>query len=94
MRDLPPIGGAPCSNAFAINATGEVAGNTTNCQGQALTAVLWSHGSAVDLNKLIAPSALHLTEPVGINNAGDITGYGVLPNGHVHNFLLIPNNHQ
>ena len=55
---------------------------------------MWEHGSAFDINKLVAPAALHLTEPVAINNAGDIIGYVVLPNGHVHNFLLIPNNHQ
>jgi hypothetical protein len=35
-----------------------------------------------------------VTEPVGINKAGDIIGYGVLPNGHQHNFLLIPNKHR
>lgn len=94
MRDLPPVGGAPCSNTFAINASGEVVGNATNCQGQALTAILWKNGSAFDLNKLIAPSALHLTEPVAINNKGEIIGYGVLPNGDEHNFLLIPNSRR
>ena len=94
MYDLPPVGGAPCSNAFAINAGGAVVGNATNCHGPGLTAILWKNGAAFDLNKLVAPSALHMTEPVFINDSGDIIGYGVLPNGHEHNFLLIPNNHR
>ena len=45
----------------------------------------------VDLNTLVPPgSALHLTIPGTINDRGEIAGIGVLANGDVHAFLLIP----
>jgi probable HAF family extracellular repeat protein len=93
LHDLQPLAGDPCSNAFsAPNARDEVVGNATDCQGFAFAAVLWQHGRPVDLNTLIAPATLHLTQGVAINDRGEIIGYGVLPNGDEHNFLLIPNN--
>ncbi len=91
MHNLPPVGGAPCSNASGINDRNEIVGNATNCR-HSLAAVLWTDGSPVDLNTLIAPSTLHLTDALAINNAGQIIGEGVLPNGAVHIFLLTPNN--
>jgi probable HAF family extracellular repeat protein len=92
LHDLPPLAGDPCSNAFsAPNARNEVVGNATDCQGFPFAAVLWRHGQPVDLNTLIAPTTLHLTEADHINDRGEIIGYGVLPNGNVHNFLLVPN---
>jgi len=92
MRDLRPLAAAPCSNGSSINASDEVVGNATDCQNHAIAAVLWIDGSPVDLNTLIAPSALHLTSALTITDAGQIIGEGVLPNGNVHNFLLTPNN--
>jgi hypothetical protein len=91
MRDLPPVDNAPCSNGNAASNPGEVAGNITDCQGNELAAVLWSHGQAYDLNTLIAPSALHLASAEYINDQGDIFGHGVLPNGDQRVFLLIRN---
>jgi hypothetical protein len=45
----------------------------------------------VDLNSLVAPgSGLEMTESVGINDRGEISGIGVVANGDVHAFLLIP----
>jgi probable HAF family extracellular repeat protein len=91
MRDLPPVEGAPCSNGNAVNDGGAVVGNITNCQGDELAAMLWTNGHAYDLNTLVAPTALHLTEADYINDQGDIVGRGVLPNGDQHIFLLIRN---
>jgi len=91
MRDLPPVEGAPCSNGNAVNDGGAVAGNITNCHGDELAAMLWANGHAYDLNTLVAPTALHLTEADYINDQGDIVGRGVLPNGDQHIFLLIRN---
>jgi probable HAF family extracellular repeat protein len=90
MRALSPVNGAPCSNAGSINASGEVVGNATDCQGNELAAVLWRHGTAVDLNTLVAPSDLHLTTAEFINDKGEIVGFGKLPNGDQRVFLLIP----
>ena len=36
MRDLPPVGNAPCSNGNAINNRDEVVDNITDCQGAEL----------------------------------------------------------
>jgi hypothetical protein len=45
----------------------------------------------INLNSLVpAGSALHLTGAASINDRGEITGTGVLPNGDVHAFLLRP----
>lgn len=91
MHDLRPLSGHMCSNADGINAANLVVGNETNCQGGDVSALLWNHGIAVDLNSLVAPSALHLAGGIAINDRGEIVGEGVLPNGNTHNFLLVPN---
>jgi hypothetical protein len=45
----------------------------------------------VDLNTLVPPgSKMHLVEAEYINDRGEIAGFGVLPNGDGHAFLLIP----
>jgi probable HAF family extracellular repeat protein len=90
MRDLPPAGGSPCSNAFAVNNSGVAVGNTTDCHGNSIAAIVWQHGSATDLNKLIAPTSTRLTDAEYISDHGEIVGHGVLPNGDTHVFLLIP----
>lgn len=90
MRNLPPTGGAPCSNAAVINARGQAVGDDTDCQGHALAAVLWEHGSAYDLNRLIGRSPLHLAEAFYINNRGEIGTLATLPNGDMHVVLLVP----
>jgi len=91
MRELPPVGNAPCSNGQAVNNLDEVVGNNSDCQGNVLTAVLWHDGHGYDLNTLIAPSRLHLTEATYINDQGQIVAVGVLPNGDQRVVLLIRN---
>ncbi len=91
MHDLPPLVGSPCSSGNAINARDEVVGRVGDCHGGGLAAVIWQHGIPVDLNTLIAPTTLDLTDALSINDRGEIIGEGVLPNGDAHNFLLIPN---
>jgi probable HAF family extracellular repeat protein len=90
MHDLPPVDSTPCSNTFSINTLDEAVGNVTDCRGHELDAVLWYHGSAYDLNSLIAPSPLHLNSAEYINDKGEIVGHGTLPNGDQRIFLLIP----
>jgi hypothetical protein len=88
---MPPVDNTPCSNGNTVSNNGEVVGNITDCHGDALAAVLWSHGHAYDLNTLIAPSALHLVGADYINGQGEIVGHGALPNGDQRAFLLIRN---
>lgn len=90
MRDLPPVTGAPCSNAYAINDKGEAVGNATDCQGNALAAMAWYHGAAIDLNSVIGPFPVHLTEAFYINNRGQIACLGTLKNGNTRVVLLTP----
>jgi probable HAF family extracellular repeat protein len=90
LTSLPPAAGALCSNAFAINATDLVVGNATDCQNHSIAAMLWKHGSAFDLNTLIARTRLHLTDAVYINGRGEIVCAAVLPNGDDHIVLLVP----
>jgi probable HAF family extracellular repeat protein len=94
MRDLRPFGDALCSNGNGINDRDQVVGNATDCQGNSFGAALWDHGIPYDLNTLVAPSPLRLTTAEVINDRGEITGTGVLPDGNQHSFLLIPNRHS
>jgi probable HAF family extracellular repeat protein len=91
MRDLPPLTGLPCSNAGSVNNHDEAVGNSSDCHGVELAAMLWKDGSTYDLNTLVAPSNLHLTTAEYIDDDGEIAGIGRLPNGDEHVFLLIPN---
>jgi hypothetical protein len=44
-----------------------------------------------NLNTLIPPGApMFLIEALGINNRGQIIGYGSLPNGQILGYLLTP----
>ena len=91
MIDLGPVEGDRCSVADDINSQGQVVGGSGICFG-AVNAFLWEeNGPAVDLNALVASgSTLHLQEAISINDRGEITGNGVLPDGDIHTFLLIP----
>ena len=45
----------------------------------------------VDLNTLVPhDSAMHLVWAMYVNGRGEIAGFGSIPNGDVHTFLLIP----
>jgi hypothetical protein len=90
MRDLPPTGGAPCSNAYVVNTRGQAVGNDTDCQGHSLAAVLREHGPAYHLNRLIGRSPLHLAEAFYINNQGEIGCLATPPNGDMRMALLVP----
>jgi probable HAF family extracellular repeat protein len=91
MRDLHPVGGAPWAFPNGVNDHGQVVGTETDKHGNELLPVLWSGGHGYDLNTLIAPSRLRLTDADYIGNQGQIVGHAVLPNGHQRVFLLIRN---
>ena len=93
---LGTLGTDPCSIAWANNERSDVIGSSSaecNFAGTMSDehAFLWSNGRMFDLNDLVEPGAdLTLVEPHYINQRGEITGNGVLPNGDLHGFLLIP----
>lgn len=96
ITDLGTTDTDPCSNAFDVNAQGQVVGGSQSlaeCQGEGLstTAFLWENGSIVDLNTLIPPgSPLYLVNADRINDRGEIAGFGRDANANNHAFLLIP----
>jgi len=96
ITDLGTVGGDPCSSAKAINARGQVVGDSislANCNStlEATRAFLWQHNAIFDLNTLIPPnSPLYLVHPQTINDRGEIAGFGTDESGNQHAFLLIP----
>ena len=96
MSSLGALGTDPCSIAWANNDSGDIVGSSSaecNFVGTMSDehAFLWRNGKMYDLNDLIpAGGNLTLVEPHYINERGQITGNGVLPNGDLHAFLLTP----
>lgn len=87
MTDLGTLGGD--SFGYGINNAGEVVGRS-EINSQRSAAFLYSNGVMTDLNTLIDPaSGWILGEARGINDAGQIVGFG-LASGGVHAFLLTP----
>jgi probable HAF family extracellular repeat protein len=89
MSDLGTLGG-DFSFAIAINNYGQVLGYSATADGR-MRPFLWEKSSGIsDLNDLVWAPDWILDNVVGINNAGQIAGYG-LYNGQYRAFLLTPN---
>jgi probable HAF family extracellular repeat protein len=90
MTNLGTVAGDPCSIASFINSKSQIVGVSWDCVNY-LHAFLWENGSIVDLNTLVPQgSGVQLTWANGINDRGEITAFGMFPNGDNHAFLLIP----
>ena len=91
MTDLGNLG--KTSFAHGINSGGQIVGasRVSFVTGE-VRAFLWENGSPmIDLNTLVpANSSLHLAFALSINERGEIAGYGFLPSGDQHPFLLVP----
>ncbi len=92
MRDLGVLAGGCVSGASGINAKTQVVGASFPCDGSLPHAFLWENGGPmVDLNDLVSGADMILTGSQSINDRGEITsGLGVLANGDLHAYLLIP----
>jgi probable HAF family extracellular repeat protein len=93
MVDLCTLGGRD-STANSINNAGQVVGWSEITWGDSKEhhAVLWDHGRIIDLSSLPEVKAAgwsELTEAKGINDHGQIVGFGVRE-GKPHVFLLAP----
>jgi probable HAF family extracellular repeat protein len=97
MTDLGSLPGLPTSFATQINNQGQVVGVSQDANGNDSSSVafLWQNGVMTDLNTLIpAGSPLFLMEAEGINDRGQIAGFGHLSNGEHRGFLLTPCDEQ
>lgn len=92
ISDLGTLGSDDCSVGLDINSLGQTVGYSAACVGTTGRAFLWQNGGPmVDLNTLIPEnSGLHLMIATNINDFGEIAGSGMLANGDIHAFLLIP----
>lgn len=80
--------GRTFSEAKDINDAGQVVGNATNISGSPQRAFLWQGGTMLDLNSFIdAASGFTLATAEGINDRGDIVGWGTV-GGVTHAYVL------
>jgi probable HAF family extracellular repeat protein len=89
MRSLGTLGGNT-SSALAINGAGHVVGESNTAIGGPSFAFLYRDGQMFNLNSLIDPaSGWVLLRATGINNSGQIVGYGTYQ-GALRAFRLLP----
>lgn len=94
MTDIGTVPGDSCSIAHSLNNSGRVVGTSLDCAnfGVELHGFLWwPGGRLIDLNDFVPPgSDLQITDGESINDAGEIAGTGMLPNGDFHAIVLVP----
>lgn len=75
LYTLPALGGG-YSYPYAVNENKQIVGQSTSSDNKT-RACLWENGQCIDLNTLLPPdSGWDLIEAIGINDLGDITGWG------------------
>ena len=91
MIDLGTVG-APQSAALGMNNRGQIVGQSSSILGKYHGhAFLYSDGEIQDLNSLITPnSGWILREATGVNDAGQIVGFGAFNGSFFRAFLLTP----
>jgi probable HAF family extracellular repeat protein len=86
MTSLPEPSGltAPSCDPGAINNSGLIIGSCATNNGGTSHAVLWQNGTVTTLGTL---GGLQVTDLTGINNNGQIVGWGETSTGATHGFL-------
>jgi probable HAF family extracellular repeat protein len=91
LQTLGNLAGGSSSLGLAIN-NGDVVVGEADVAGNVFHAFIWNAKDGMqDLNAL-APIAgwQQLTAALGVNDFGQITGYGITSSGETHGFLLTP----
>jgi probable HAF family extracellular repeat protein len=93
MADLGTLEGDVVSAAYGINERTQIVGESDDMNGNPRP-YIWQNNVMIDLNSLIpATSPLFLLVATGINEAGEIAGFGLqTTTGEIHPFLAIPAN--
>jgi len=98
MQDLGVLPGDFVGAGLGLNNNGEVVGPSFAAPGPTSAiprAFLWANGKMHDLNALVPPdSPLYLLFADGINDSGEIVGFGADNNGDIHAFLATPCRHE
>ena len=93
MLDLETAPGDLFNAGLAMNDEGDIVGASLDGpppNGNA-RAVIWHNSQIADLNSLVAPTSIYLLTAFGINNAGQIVGFGFdMKTQEVHGFLAMP----
>ena len=80
------------SDALDVNDTGLIVGEAIRFgeAGLETRAVVWVDAQIFDLNRLLHGNSDFdvLLSATGVNNRGDIVGYGLLDNGNLRAFLI------
>jgi probable HAF family extracellular repeat protein len=87
VADLGLLAGGTNSYALGLNNSNLVVGASSTMAGN--HAVVWQGGIINDLNNLINMPGWELREACGINDLGQIVGWG-MSNGQGHAYLLTP----
>ena len=94
MVDLGVLPGDNIGAGLAINNEGLVVGASiagADPLSGSPRAALWRNGQRFDLNSLALPNPpLYLLSAFGINDAGQIVGFGATNSGELHGFLATP----
>jgi probable HAF family extracellular repeat protein len=94
IQDLGVLPGDLVGAGLAINNRGEVVGNSISAPGPASgnpRPFLWRHEKMSDLNTLVQTNApLYLLTAFGINDIGEIVGFGATDAGDIHAYLVVP----
>ncbi len=91
MLDLGAAPGWPCSTAVAVNVRAEVIIDTGIFGVGGGPGMMWRDGKAYDLNSLVSGGTqFFIGDVFAINDRGEIAAVGVLPNGDIHDILLVP----
>jgi probable HAF family extracellular repeat protein len=89
MRDLGTLPGDPASLGNSINNKTQIVGLSET--PSTVRGFLWQNGTMYDMNDLIPADAHFLVqETLGINDRGQIAGYGLNAKGYLRAFLATP----